>query len=290
MLGESSTEGAFVADGRTWPEVLQRELDKTLGTGRVEVINMGTSGYSTEVSLRNFRKRGLPLKPDVVVVYHGNNDFFGWFQSHFEEDLVLEDAYVDYENRKASWLERLLCKSIILDRLNRHHYSRGGERNRAYLREYWQDPNKTLMDLSGVESGSIKALQELIGLGRTNQFAVVVGRHATLIKPEINEKELYAMWEILRYRYKGRRVDWRVFVDGLNRLKEAQRQCSVSNNATWLDIEAQVPKTLECFIDHVHYSETGEEAVGCAFAREFAGSQRVAAMLGLRHEAGAAEQ
>lgn len=266
VLGESSTEGGLVEDGKTWPEVLQRELDRALGTGRVEVINMGTSGYSTAVSIRNFKKRGLPLKPDIVLVYHGNNDFFGWLQARFKADLVLEESYVDYENRNASWLERLACKSIILDRLNRHWYARGGERNRTYLRNYWADADKTTLDLAGVESGSVRALQELIEMGKTNGFRVVVGRHATLIKPEINEQELYAMWEILRYRHKGKRLAWSVFVDGLDRLKEAQRRCAEANGAVWLDVEARVPKTLECFIDHVHYSEAGEKFVGSAFA------------------------
>jgi hypothetical protein len=106
-----------------------------------------------------------------------------------------------------------------------------------------------------------------------------VGRHATLVKPELSEGEVFAMWEILRYRYKGRRLAWRVFVDGLDHLKICQRQYCQTNGIIWMDIESVVPKTLHCFIDHVHYSEAGEEAVGKAFARGLLAEPRLAGIL-----------
>ncbi len=265
-LGGSSTEGGFVADGKTWPEVLQRELDRVVGSGRVEVINLGTSGYSTKTSLANFKKRGLPLKPDVVLLYHANNDFFGYLQTYLKDQVQVEESFVDYEARKASWLERLLCKSIILDRINRHRYSLGGTRNQAYLREYWADPDKIGLDVSGAETATMRALQELEGLSKTNGFEIVIGRQATLIKPDISDKELYAMWEILRMRHNGKRLAWSVFMDGLAGVKDSQKKFAVENSLTYVDVEAVVPKDLEHFIDHVHYTEQGEEAVGKAWA------------------------
>src|SRR6516225_8529828 len=48
VQGGSTTEDVFVEDGRTWPEQLQAKLNARLGTDRIEVINMGTSGYTAE--------------------------------------------------------------------------------------------------------------------------------------------------------------------------------------------------------------------------------------------------
>jgi len=273
-LGGSSTEGGFVADGKTWPEVLQRALDKTVGGGKVEVINLGTSGYSTKTSLANFKKRGLPLKPDMVILYEANNDFFGYIQSYLKSELSTDESFIDYESRKASRLEKILCKSIIIDRINRHLYSRGGKRNQVYLREYWSDPNKTLLNLTGVEIPTVHALQEFEELAKLHGFKLVIGRQATLIKPEISEKELYAMWEILRMRHGGKRLAWSVIMDGLNRVKDAQKQFAKDNGLTYVDVESVVPKDLEHFIDHVHYSERGEESVGKAWAVNLIKSER----------------
>jgi len=165
VLGESSTEGGLVEDGKTWPEVLQRELDHAIGTGRVEVINFGTSGYSSLISVKNFQKRGIPLKPDIVIVYHGNNDLFTWLQERFKADLSVDESYVDYEARAAPWCEKLLCKSIIIDRINRNLYSQNSNRSRKYLDEYWADSDKTTVDLTGVERNTIKSLSDLYCMG-----------------------------------------------------------------------------------------------------------------------------
>src|SRR5579871_1511083 len=47
VQGGSTTEDIFVDDGRTWPEQLQTKLNAALKTDRIEVINMGTSGYTS---------------------------------------------------------------------------------------------------------------------------------------------------------------------------------------------------------------------------------------------------
>jgi hypothetical protein len=113
-----------------------------------------------------------------------------------------------------------------------------------------------------------------------NRFRLVVGRQATLIKPVISEQELFAMWEILRMRLDGKRLDWSVFVEGLNRIKDAQKKFAQENGVGYVDVEVAVPKDLDHFLDHVHYTDEGEKAVGKAFAKGLLADSEVIRILG----------
>ncbi len=63
----------------TWdeyPALLQKELKPDFAARglNLEVLNGGNVFYTSMESLINFATRGLPLKPDAIVVYHGIND------------------------------------------------------------------------------------------------------------------------------------------------------------------------------------------------------------------------
>lgn len=76
-LGESTTYGCTLAlSDRPWPELLEQMIQQRLKPGRpVEVINAGVPAYNLEHSLYRLRKDILPLKPDMIISYHGCNGF-----------------------------------------------------------------------------------------------------------------------------------------------------------------------------------------------------------------------
>ncbi len=262
-LGGSSTEDAFVADGKTWPEVLQRRLNASLGAERVEVINLGVAGYTTSNSTKNLAANGLQLNPDIVITYHANNDFFEFLTKH--EGVSLYHAFVDYEHREPIMLERVLCRSAIFDKIMRLNYY-SGNKSRDYTIDYWQSPTKAEIDLTGVEGPSIAALDRLHDLSIRSHFALVVGIQATLIKEELGTSEVPLMWEVFRYQYRGQCIAVHDFVEGLGTIKFAQRRWANQQGVLCLDIESDVPKTRDYFIDHIHSTERGSERIGAAFA------------------------
>jgi lysophospholipase L1-like esterase len=76
-LGESTTFGMTCEpDDKPWPELLEQMIRERLKTRRpVEVINAGTPGYSLRDNLRTLPGHILPLKPDMIISYHGANGF-----------------------------------------------------------------------------------------------------------------------------------------------------------------------------------------------------------------------
>src|SRR5206468_9990771 len=82
-LGESTTFGLTLGpDDRPWPELLEQLIAQRLGARRpaggirpVEVINAGVPGYDIVESVGRMERDILPLKPDMVISYHGINGF-----------------------------------------------------------------------------------------------------------------------------------------------------------------------------------------------------------------------
>lgn len=66
--GDSSVYGWGVPTGRTYQELLERDLNASFPAYRFEVINLGVPGYSSVQSLRLLDDVGWSLDPDLVIV------------------------------------------------------------------------------------------------------------------------------------------------------------------------------------------------------------------------------
>jgi hypothetical protein len=74
-LGASTTFCAETSGNhRTWPYRLQERLQAAHPHVTIQVINAGVAGYVASDSLRNLRHRVMPLKPDLVIYYEANNE------------------------------------------------------------------------------------------------------------------------------------------------------------------------------------------------------------------------
>ena len=75
-IGDSTTFGLGVENDETWPHYLGQALS---ASGRnVEVLNGGTSGYTSIQGLCLLDKHGDALQPGIVIATFGNNDSHCW--------------------------------------------------------------------------------------------------------------------------------------------------------------------------------------------------------------------
>jgi lysophospholipase L1-like esterase len=262
--GGSTTEDIFVDDGQTWPEQLQAKLNARLQTDRIEVINMGTSGFTAQNCVKDFKLNGLQLQPDLVIAYHGVNDFRKTMKQ--VNDLEEVETYVKYEERQTTSWSRILCQSCILDQINRASYYQGGTRSRAFTLAYWNAPDQRAIPLTEIEQPTIQALQELLDLSRKHHFQLVIGRQATLMKPTLTDEEVSRMWRIFRWKYQGKAIKWESFLEARNRVVDAQAQFAERHGIPYIDTETWVPKTTEYFVDDAHTGENGADRISDSFA------------------------
>jgi len=76
VIGASSVMGATERDNEhTFPAQLEGLLREAMPHKRIEVVNAGIAGYSLADERAMLERRVAPLKPDLVILYTGFNDF-----------------------------------------------------------------------------------------------------------------------------------------------------------------------------------------------------------------------
>jgi lysophospholipase L1-like esterase len=70
-LGDSHTQALGVSTMKTWPKVLQRDLNRRFGDSTFRVYNTGTVGYNLHQYLLRLIDQGPVVKPNYVVVGFG---------------------------------------------------------------------------------------------------------------------------------------------------------------------------------------------------------------------------
>ena len=85
-IGGSTTFGVYLPWNQSYPYYLQENLRARLNTDAIEVINAGMTGSTTAESLHRLFTQILPIKPDMVVIYHAYNDLFPRVFNDYQED------------------------------------------------------------------------------------------------------------------------------------------------------------------------------------------------------------
>lgn len=76
ILGDSYTEGYTVDLEDSFPEILRNELSKKVRNKKVQVINSGVGGYSTDQEYLYMKEEGRKYKPDLTVLMFCENDVY----------------------------------------------------------------------------------------------------------------------------------------------------------------------------------------------------------------------
>lgn len=90
-----------------------------------KTINLGVPGYHTGQQLRALEQDGLPLDPDLVVLYFNTNDIVseGFFYDEELQVLHSDHSPLPQGVRRALWNSHLY--GWIVRRLERRHHARG---------------------------------------------------------------------------------------------------------------------------------------------------------------------
>jgi len=87
VIGASSVMGANERDNEhTFPAQLEGLLREALPNKRIDVINAGIAGYSLADERVMLERRIAPLRPDLVILYTGFNDFASYCRSSGRTD------------------------------------------------------------------------------------------------------------------------------------------------------------------------------------------------------------
>lgn len=262
-VGGSTTESFYLSDGKTWPERLGGQLEKSFG--KVWVNNAGMDGHSTfghAVLLRDYL---AGLRPRVLIFMTGLNDMGLAGAGRYDKLLTGEG-----ERTPAA---RLFLKAAVRSRVaalaqNVFLYSLAKKAGFAHAQ-------LDMKSLVPVEAGPdlLKALRAkhapfaeayggrlkgLIAAARRSGIEPVL---ATQPLPcgEGTDPETGA--DLVRLptgdEYVNCGVKWQI----LEMYNDAARRAAASEKATLADVARQLPKSSLYFYDIAHFTAQGTEAV-----------------------------
>jgi hypothetical protein len=102
FLGDSATEGAFVAETQSFPAVFRQLVEQRQDAAPLRVLNAGVWGMTSIDEYHLLADKLLPLEPDVVVI--------GLFMAN---DINMNLAHPQLVAQQASWWGRLTQVSAL---------------------------------------------------------------------------------------------------------------------------------------------------------------------------------
>lgn len=247
-LGGSTTEFRD-KNNRDWPGLLEKELLKKDGFSNVEVHNLGRQWYSTQHILINYILNLREHKPDVIIVMENINDLlhnadFSWLSNGEFRD--------DYGNFLGP-LTRLI---------------KFGGFSEYFLKTinglWYQDKP---IEIEANEFPGLKAfernLNTIITLAREDDTKVILMTQPNLYKDTMSVEEISSLGMIHgEAAGNGKKWAYSTGRNGMRLYNDKIREIANTNDAVDLiDLELQVPKTLDYFYDDVHYTSEAYDII-----------------------------
>jgi lysophospholipase L1-like esterase len=242
-LGESTTMGlTLLADDRPWPDLLEEWLNRDVGgKRRVQVINAGVAGYSLRDSLVQLRTQILPLKPDLIVSYHGYNGF------HFLDDTLAPEERWDLNAEPPAVPRRPLALLAQAEYRMRLIAFRSRHSHRNLSVELFEHRKERLES-----SEYTRLFAELIDITRSEGIPLVVLGFNMAVNEESPS-------EVMDF-YRGGFPDVKYRVQA-NRLQDVllRRLSGRTSKVTYVDTSEGLDGHPENFYDLVHLTRIGKQ-------------------------------
>ncbi len=267
VLGGSTVYCGNVDFEESHPRILELALRRRYPDHAIEVQNAGMEWYTSEHSLIQFLTRIQDFSPDAVIIYHGINDLYRSFSPKALAFGPYQDDYSHYYGPLRGMIRSYAIRWPPLRLL--FPYT-------AYtLSGYW------FSDLSGegrVVSVPIdhwkslhafeRNMRDFAEVVRAKRITLVMASEPSLYRNDLTERERAKLYLDKRFMVEdGKKPDLPSLVKGMEAFNQASRAIAWEAEVPFFDLDRLVPKTLEYFVDDVHYTVPGNRLIGEAFAQ-----------------------
>ncbi|MEZ0227043.1 MAG: SGNH/GDSL hydrolase family protein [Planctomycetota bacterium] len=278
FLGASTVENILLPEERTFPGRVDDALaERVKGAPPVEVANTGVAGTGLEYSIGMLVNRVLPLEPDLCIFLHGHNAFFDSMREKWDPKAPPLPApapqFKDWlagSSRLVALLEaRKRARNSRED--NKRWWYEGHRRERQV--QFEKDGSKYTAPRFDVKRGIPHFKQQLHRLALLARDAGAVCAFMTqpvLYKDGTSAEEEAALQGV---HIDGQNLDTPTLKYAMDAFNEAIRQVCREEGAILIDAAAEVPRDLQHFVDDVHLTSKGNEAVASSVLRAILGAK-----------------
>jgi lysophospholipase L1-like esterase len=241
VIGESTTFGiSLTQDHHPWPELLEEFIGERLKLQRpVEVINAGVPSAILPENLARLRRDILPLKPDMIICYHGYNGFpmlnsaipspRGKPPPEYVARPVKLLARVEYAWKLRIYKDKMMARSFFETSLS-----------------------------NPLENIYAAAYRELIDLARTNHLRLVLANFSMAV----NQQSDPAVIEF--YRQGSPAVQYQIRANQIHS-EIVETLCKLEPWICFVDTHPGLDGQYDKFVDLVHFDKNGDRQMAETF-------------------------
>jgi lysophospholipase L1-like esterase len=243
-MGDSVTFG-ITPESCPYPAQLQGLLNKKF-PNKLEVINVGVEGYSSENVLNRFKYDIIQYNPDIVTIYVGWNDLYSinpasssGYKKFNNIAKFLNNFYLYKAARKVIFLEIKPRVDNIFRKDSANHL----------LETYYQDFEPIIYK---------ENLKETIEIAEINETKIILVNLASVLYDEMSEEDI-------------KKVHYPYFTSDIEKLKllqeiynDAIQEVALEMNIPLIDINSainQVPDKGKLFFDTMHPYCEGQKII-----------------------------
>jgi len=258
-VGGSTTECFYLSDGRTWPDLLGKELARDFN--RVWINNAGLDGATTYRHLILLEDYLIKLRPKVVLFLMGINDVGA---GNLDATGQQRGPYL-----RNLWRGLLYRSEVYCLEQNLYHYfiaqSRGLRHSEVNLRavETLDHPSESVarQTLQDYRTNSLpffaQRLEKLIRLSRAHGIEPVLITQPTLYGPGLDPVTGVNLAAIkVQDNFNGR-----MMFDFIELYNGVTRQVAQKEGVLLIDLARELPRNSAYYYDYLHYTEPGAAAV-----------------------------
>lgn len=268
-LGGSTTKSYHLKPAERYDAILGGLLKEHYSPANIEVINAAEPWYTVKHSLISYVTTGKDYYPDLILVMHGINDLY---RSFTPPSLTLgryKEQWTHYygpsiNGAKPPTFEKYLFNRInvgVIQKLTENWYS-------DYRFKEVDVPLDRFVSIRMFE----RHLRTLVKTVKTDNALIILVTQPYLYKDKLYSEEKRALVFAKSFCYTPRPLWGRAYpnAQSMHRAMRAYQQVikkvAAEENVPLLDVEQMLPKTLEYFIDDVHYTPKGcEQYSRCVF-------------------------
>jgi len=263
-LGGSTTWNARLPHNKKYPTVLQKILSEKYPNKNVEVINAGMDWYTTKHSLTNYVTNMADYNPDVVVIMHAINDLYRSFSPKGKAIGPYKKDWSHFYGPSTNGADPPTFEQHIYQRQLEETLKRWLFKWR-YVEEDF--PEDRFVSLPQFE----RHYDALISRVMADGAKVIVVSQPYLLKDEMSPEERSKIWfghENCFYIENGKRhyASPASLAAAMNAYNDSAMRLGRVAGATIVEGEQALSKSLENFVDDVHYTPAGAQRLAKAVA------------------------
>lgn len=265
-VGGSTTECAYLSDGKDWPFLLAQKLQQT--HEKTWINNAGLDGHSTFGHLILMEDYISKFQPDYVLFLVGCNDVG-------REDLNTFDNK-NLQKKHQYWKQYLIDKSEVLSlgvNIKRYFLARakGVEHQSINLKQIDQvDDIDTIKYQQKIQSHQIfqksyeERLKKLIQLAKKYNSKPIFITQPSLLGFGIDPVTKVDLAKIKLGNSLGGKAYWEI----LESYNNTTRKVALENGLLLVDLAKEMPKSSHYFYDTIHFTDAGAAVVAEIVAKE----------------------